>query len=146
MLLEKIKKDITDALKAGDKDKVSCLRVLLASIKNREKNLRKELDDQEVLAILRTEIKQVTDSHDQFLSGRRDDLAAREQANLNILKAYLPAEMSEEEITALVDAAIAETGATKKDLGKLIKLVMTKVAGRADGKRINAIVSTRLAG
>jgi len=144
MLEARIKQDMMDAMKAGDKDKVSCLRVLLAAIKNREKNLRKELDDQEVLAAIRAEIKQVTESYEQFKAGHRDELADKELANLTVLKSYLPAEMSEDELAAIIKAVIAELGATKKDLGKVMKQVMTKVAGRADGKRINAIVGSML--
>ena len=144
MLEARIKQDMTEAMKAGDKDKVSCLRVLLAAVKNREKNLRKELDDQEVLAVIRAEIKQVTESYEQFKAGHRDELAAKELASLTVLKAYLPAEMSDDELVASIEAVIAELGATKKDLGKVMKQVMTKVAGRADGKRINAIVSSKL--
>lgn len=144
MLEARIKQDMMDAMKAGDKDKVSCLRVLLAAVKNREKNLRKELDDQEVLAVIRTEIKQVTESYEQFKAGHRDELAATELAHLTVLKSYLPAEMSDDELMAIIEAVITELGATKKDLGKVMKQVMTKVAGRADGKRINAIVGSRL--
>ena len=144
MLEARIKQDMTNAMKAGDKDKVSCLRVLLAAVKNREKNLRKELDDQEVLAVIRSEIKQVTESYEQFKAGRRDELAAKELASLTFLKSYLPAEMSDDELIAIIDAVITELGATKKDLGKVMKQVMTKVAGRADGKRINALVGSKL--
>lgn len=144
MLAERIKKDMIEAMKAGDKDKVSCLRVLTAALKNREKNLRKELDEQEILSVIRSEIKQVTESYEQFKNGHREDLAAKEFASIGILKNYLPAEISEEEIVAIVDAAIAELAATKKDLGKVMKQVLAKVAGRADGKKINAIVSSRL--
>ena len=144
MLEARIKQDMTDAMKAGDKDKVSCLRVLLAAVKNREKNLRKELDDQEVVAVIRAEIKQVTESYEQFKAGHRDELAAKELASLTVLKSYLPAEMSEDELVAIIDAVIAELGATKKDLGKVMKQVMTKVAGRADGKRINVLVGSKL--
>ncbi|MEN6475743.1 MAG: GatB/YqeY domain-containing protein [Syntrophaceae bacterium] len=144
MLEARIKQDMTEAMKAGDKDKVSCLRVLLAAVKNREKNLRKELDDQEVLAVIRAEIKQVTESYEQFKAGHRDELAAKELAGLTVLKLYLPAEMSEDELVSIIEAAIAELGATKKDLGKVMKQVMTKVAGRADGKRINALVGSKL--
>lgn len=144
MLAERIKQDMTAAMKAGDKDKVSCLRVLLAAVKNREKNLRKELDDQEVLAVVRAEIKQVTESYEQFQAGHRDDMAAKERANLAVLKGYLPAEMGEAEIVAIVEAVIAELAATKKDLGRVMKQVLAAVAGRADGKKINAIVSSRL--
>jgi len=144
MLEARIKQDMTNAMKAGDKDKVSCLRVLLAAVKNREKNLRKELDDQEVLAVIRSEIKQVTESYEQFKAGHRDELAATELASLTVLKSYLPAEMSDEDLVAIIDAVVSELGATRKDLGKVMKQVMTRVAGRADGKRINALVSSKL--
>jgi len=144
MLTEKLKKDMTDALKAGDKEKVSCLRVLLSAIKNKEVALRKPLDDQEATGVLRTEIKQVNESYEQFGAAGRLDMAESERLKLEILKTYLPSEISDDELTAIIDSVIAETGATKKDMGKVMKLVLSKTAGRADGKKVNSLVNSRL--
>jgi uncharacterized protein YqeY len=144
MLTEKLKKDMTDALKAGDKEKVSCLRVLLSAIKNKEVALRKPLDDQEATGVLRTEIKQVNESYEQFGAAGRTDLAESERLKLEILKTYLPSEITDDELTALIDSVVAETGATKKDMGKVMKLVLSKAAGRADGKKVNNLVNSRL--
>ena len=144
MLTETIKKNMTDALKAGDKEKVTCLRVLLSAIKNKEISLRKQLDDSEASGVLRTEIKQVTESYEQFKAGGRTDLAEEELKKLNILKTYLPSEISNEELTAIVDSVIAETGAMKKDMEKVMKAVLARTAGRADGKKVNTLVNSRL--
>ena len=144
MLTEKIKKDMTDALKAGDKLKVSCLRVLLSALKNKEIALRNPLDDQEATGVLRTEIKQVNESYEQFGAAGRTDIAESERLKLEILKAYLPSEINDDELTALIDSVIAETVATKKDMGKVMKLVLSKAAGRADGKKVNSLVNSRL--
>ncbi len=144
MLTEKLKKDMTDALKAGDKEKVSCLRVLLSAIKNKEIALRKPLDDTEATGVLRTEIKQVNESYEQFGAAGRTDMAEIERVKLEILKSYLPSEINDEELTAIIDSVIAETGATKKDMGKVMKLVLSKTAGRADGKKVSNLVNSRL--
>jgi hypothetical protein len=144
MLTEKIKQDVTLALKAGDKEKVSCLRVLLSTIKNREIALKRVLDDSEATGVLRTEIKQVTDSYEQFKNANRKDLADIESIRLGILKAYLPAEMNDDELLAAIDSVIAELNATKKDMGRVMKEVLSIAAGRADGKRVSTAVNARL--
>ena len=144
MLIEKIKADLADAMKAQDKDRLSCLRMAISAIKYRQVALNQDLDDQEVAKVLRTQIKQVTESLEQFTKGGRMDLAAQEEKNLEILKSYLPKEMDEEVIGNIVKEIIAETGATKKEFGKVMKLVMAKVAGQADGKVISGIVNSLL--
>jgi uncharacterized protein YqeY len=144
MLIEKIKADLVNAMKAQDKDKLSCLRMVISAIKYRQVALNQDLDDQEVSKVLRTQIKQVTESLEQFTKGGRKDLAAQEEKNLEILKTYLPKEMDEEVIRTIVKEIIAETSATKKDFGKVMKLVMAKVAGQADGKVISGIVNSLL--
>jgi uncharacterized protein YqeY len=144
MLIEKIKADLADAMKAQDKDRLSCLRMAISAIKYRQVALNQDLDDQEVTKVLRTQIKQVTESLEQFTKGGRKDLAAQEEKNLEILKSYLPKEMDEEVIRTIVKEIIAETGATKKEFGKVMKLVMAKVAGQADGKVISGIVNSLL--
>jgi uncharacterized protein len=144
MLIEKIKADLADAMKAQDKDRLSCLRMAISAIKYRQVALNQDLDDQEVTKVLRTQIKQVTESLEQFTKGGRKDLAAQEEKNLEILKSYLPKEMDEEVIRTIVKEIIAETGATKKEFGKVMKLVMARVAGQADGKVISGIVNSLL--
>jgi uncharacterized protein len=144
MLIEKIKADLVNAMKAQDKDKLSCLRMVISAIKYRQVALNQDLDDQEVAKVLRTQIKQVTESLEQFTKGDRKDLAAQEEKNLEILKSYLPKELDEEVIRAMAKEIIAENGATKKDFGKVMKLVMAKVAGQADGKVISGIVNSLL--
>jgi uncharacterized protein len=144
MLTEKIKADLALAMKAQDKDRLSCLRMAISAIKYRQVALNQDLDDQEVAKVLRTQIKQVTESLEQFTKGGRKDLAAQEEKNLEILKTYLPKEMDEEVIRTIVKEIITETGATKKEFGKVMKLVMVKVAGQADGKVISGIVNSLL--
>jgi hypothetical protein len=144
MLIEKIKADLAGAMKAKDKDRLSCLRMAISAIKYRQVALNQDLDDQEVAKVLRTQIKQVTESLEQFTKGGRMDLAEQEEKNLEILKSYLPKEMDEEGIRTIVKEIIAETGATKKEFGKVMKLVMAKVEGQADGKVISGVVNSLL--
>jgi hypothetical protein len=144
MLIEKIKADLAGAMKAKDKDRLSCLRMAISAIKYRQVALNQDLDDQEVAKVLRTQIKQVIESLEQFTKGGRKDLAEQEEKNLEILKSYLPKEMDEEGIRTIVKEIIAETGATKKEFGKVMKLVMAKVEGQADGKVISGVVNSLL--
>ena len=144
MLVDTIKSDLGKAMKAGDKDKTSCLRMILSAFKYKQVESKKELDDTEALQVLRTQLKQVTDSYEQYKQGGRDDLASIEEKNLAILKSYLPQELSDEEISGIVKRIIAETSATKKDFGMVMKKTMAEVSGRADGKRVSAIVSQLL--
>ena len=144
MLLDTIKADMKHAMKAGEKGKVSALRMLLAAVKNRQISLQKELDDQEILAVIRTQCKQITESYEQFSRAGRDDLARKEAEDLAVTKVYLPKELGEDEIKSIVSEIISEMNATKKDFGKVMKLAMSRVAGRADGKAVNSIVSLLL--
>ena len=144
MLLDTLKSDLGVAMKSGDKVRTTCLRMVISAVKYREVALKKDLDDAEVIQVLRTQIKQTTDSYEQFKQGGRQDLARNEEKNLEILKSYLPQELKEEEIAAVVRQIIAEEGATKKDFGKIMKLVMAKLSGQADGKAVSSIVSKLL--
>jgi uncharacterized protein YqeY len=144
MLIEKIKADLASAMKTQDKDRLSCLRMAISAIKYRQVALNQDLDDQEVTKVLRTQIKQVIESLEQFTKGGRVDLARQEEKNLEILKSYLPKEMDEEVIRTITKEIIAETGATKKEFGKVMKLVMAKVEGQADGKVISGVVNSLL--
>jgi uncharacterized protein len=145
MLIEKLKSDLEAAMKAQDRAKVSCLRMALSAIKYRQVALNQDLDDQEVVKVLRSQLKQINESLEQFTQGGRMDLVENEKKNLEIMKSYLPKEMDEEAIRAIVKDIIAETGATtKKDFGKVMKLAVAKVAGQADGKLVSSIVSSLL--
>ncbi len=145
MLVDRLKADLEAAIKAKDKERTSCLRMVVSAIKYRQVELRKDLDDQEVVRVLRSQIKQVTESLEAYEKGGREDLASIERTNLGILKAYLPAELGENDIRAIARQIIEQTGATRKDFGKVMKLVMEKVAGQADGKLVNSIVNSLLA-
>lgn len=145
MLSEKIKADLEAAMKAKDKERTSCLRMAISAIKYRQVAMNnKDLDDQEVVRVLRTQVKQVTESLESYTTGGREDLAGIERKNLEILKTYIPPELDEEGIRSIARDIIAETGATKKDFGRVMKLVMGRVAGQADGKIVNGIVNSLL--
>jgi hypothetical protein len=146
-LVEQIEKDLVAAMKAKQELRLSVLRMAKAALMNKKVELGKPLGDAEALAVLRTLIKQRRDSVRQFRQGRRDDLADKEEAEIKIIEEYLPAAASEEEIDAAVAAAIQETGATSaKDLGKVMKAAMAKLAGKSvDGKHVNEKVRAQLA-
>ncbi len=145
-IVEKVEKDLVAALKAQEKLKLSVLRMMKAALMNKKVELGKAIDDPEALAVLRTLAKQRRESVEAFRKGGRDDLADKEEAEIKIVEAYLPATASEEEIEAAVATAIAETGAsTAKDLGKAMKAAMAKLAGKnADGKRVSEKVRAKL--
>ncbi len=147
-IVEKVEKDLVAALKAQETLKLSVLRMMKAALMNKKVELGKAVDDPEALAVLRTLAKQRRESVEAFRKGGRDDLADKEEAEIKIVEAYLPAAASEEEIDAAVAAAIAETGAsTAKDLGKAMKAAMAKLAGKnADGKRVSEKVRAKLGG
>jgi uncharacterized protein len=147
-IAEQVEKDLVAALKAREELRLSVLRMAKTSLKNKQVELGKPLSDEEAIAVLRTLVKQRRDSVEQFRKGGREDLATKEEAETEILQAYLPAEASDEEIGAAVAAAIAETGATgPQDLGKVMKSAMQKLVGKnADGKRVNQIVRAKLGG
>jgi len=145
-LVEQIDKDLVVAMKAQEVLKLSVLRMMKAALKNKQIELGKPLEDQDAMAVLRTLVKQHHDSVEQFRKGGRDELADKEEAEIKIIEAYLPAAAGEEDIDAAIAAAIAETGASgPKDLGKLMKAAMAKLAGKnADGKRVNEKVRAKL--
>ena len=149
LLNEKIAADLTAAMKAKDAPRLSALRMLKAAVTNKgmvEKG--RDLEDAEVLQVVASLVKQRRDSVEQFAKAGRTDLVDKETAEIAILEHYLPPAVSAEEIEAAVDAAIAETGATSvKDMGKVMKAVMPKLAGKnADGKAVNDAVRRKLGG
>ncbi len=146
-LKDRLLQDMKEAMKARDQLKLSTLRLLVSEIKNKEIDAKGELKDEDILAIIQKAVKQRQDSIAQYEKGGRQDLADKEKAELEILKAYLPEELSQEEILKIIDEAIAATGATSpKEMGKVMREVMPKVKGRADGKMVNELVRKRLAG
>jgi uncharacterized protein len=145
-LVEQIEKDLTAAMKAREELRLSVLRMAKSALKLKQVELNKPLDDAQATAVLRTLVKQRHDSVEQFRKGGREDLATKEEQEIKILETYLPAGASDEDIDAAVVAAITETGATTaKDIGKVMKAAMAKLAGKnADGKRVNEKVRTKL--
>ena len=144
-LKEQLVQDMKTAMKAKDQTKVNTIRYTRAALKNREIEAGQELDDDGVLKVIASLVKQHKDSIEQYQQGNRDDLVAKEQAELKILEAYLPQQMTEKEVEALVNEAIeAVQAASMKDMGKVMKYIMPKTQGRADGKMINQLVKARL--
>src|SRR3989338_9903167 len=145
-LNERFGDDLKEALKKGDSGRVSTLRMLIAALRNYEIEKKvKQLEDVDIYQILQRQIKQHKDSIEQFSRGSRQDLADKEEAELAILESYMPPQLDRSQIIKLIDEAMAESGAsTKRDAGKVMKLVMEKAKGRADGKSINALVMERL--
>ena len=148
-LKEQLRTDLTAAMKARDETTTRTLRMVLTSISNEEVsgNSARDLTDDEVLKIVGREAKRRREAATAFADAGRDDQAAAELAEEDVLSAYLPAQLSDEELSALVAAAIAETGASgPAGIGPVMKAVTPKVAGRAEGSRVAAIVRSQLAG
>jgi uncharacterized protein YqeY len=144
-LKNQITEDMKSAMKAGDKDRLKVVRLMMAAIKQIEVDSRAELDDAGVLSVLNKMVKQRRDSVEQFEKGGREDLAALERAEIEVLQAYLPEQLSADQLTALVDEVIAETGAGSiRDMGKVMGRIKTKAAGRADMGAVSAAVKERL--
>ncbi len=144
-LRERIDADTKDALKAGAKDKVSTLRMLNAALKNKQIDKRRPLTEEEVVETVRSLIKQRRDSIEQFAKGGRQDLVDKETAEIKVLEAYLPKQLSREELDAMVRDAITQTGAQgAKDMGKVMKALIPMVGGRADGKTVSELVKNAL--
>src|SRR5690348_18057102 len=132
-LKERITEDMKSAMRAGEKERLGTIRLVLAAIKQREVDERIALDDGQVLAVLEKMIKQRKEAITQFESGGRADLVAKEQAEVTVLQSYLPAQMSDAEIDALIAEAVSASGATSiKDMGKVMGIVKSKAQGRAD--------------
>ncbi len=144
-LTEQVRADLTESMKARTADRTSTLRMLQAALKNEQINVQHELSDEEVLAIIRKSVKQRQDSIEQYTTGNRADLAAKEAAEIEILKAYMPPELSDAELESGLREIVASTGAqSKKDLGKVMKEATAKYKGRVDGKKIQEVVSRLL--
>ncbi len=145
-LREKINADLTAAMKAKEALRLSVLRMMKTAVKNKEIELRAELDDAQVIQVLSTLIKQRKDSVEQFTKGGRPELAEKEASEIKIIEEYLPAAVSGEDIETTVAEVIRETGASSpKDIGAVMKQCMARFSGKlVDGKTVNAAVRRRL--
>ena len=146
-LKTRIQDDMKQAMKAGDKERLKVVRMLLAAIKQIEVDKRTELDDAGVLGVLEKMVKQRRESVNQFRAGNRDDLADIELAEIAVLEKYLPAPLSETEVDEMIATAIAETGATSiRDMGKVMSHLKSSAQGRADMSAVGAKVKAQLSG
>ena len=144
-LKERISEDMKTAMRSGEKDRLAVIRLLQAAIKQREVDERIALDDAQVMAVLEKMIKQRKESIVAFEKGARADLVAKETAEIAILQPYLPAQLSDAELDAIIGEAIASTGAASiKDMGKVMGVVKTKAAGKADMGAVGARIKARL--
>lgn len=137
-LLERIRQDLKEAMKKGKKERVSALRMVLSNIKNRQIEKKNSLDDNEIVRVVQGLVRQSKDAISQFRQGNRTDLVEKEETFISICQAYLPEQLSEDELDALIRDTIEEVGASSvRDMGKVMKAVIQKVSGRADGKVVN---------
>jgi uncharacterized protein YqeY len=144
-LKEKITEDMKVAMKEGDKAKLNLIRMLRSEIRYKEIELGSELDDNGTIDVLSSAAKKRKEAIEEFKKGGREDLVAREEEELRIIFSYLPEQLSEQELLNLIDDSIAEVEAqSPMDVGKVMKVIMPKVKGRADGKKVNQMVSLKL--
>ena len=144
-LVEQLTEDMKAAMKAKDKETLSVVRMVKSSLSNEQIKAGHDLSADEELAVLSREMKQRVEEKESYVEGGRDDLAENIQNQIDVLKRYMPAQMSEEEVVAVVKETIAAVGATSKaDLGKVMGALMPKVKGKADGKLVNQTVQSLL--
>jgi uncharacterized protein YqeY len=145
-LLTEIKSQLTDAMRERDDVRRDTLRLILSSLQGAEKELQRQLSEDEELQVLQRERKKRVEAHDAFRSAGREEQADQEQAELEILEEFMPEPLSEDEIEDIVDHVIAEVGATSmRDIGRVMADVMPQVAGRADGSSVSQLVREKLA-
>jgi uncharacterized protein len=146
-ITDRIKADLAVATKAHDRPKVGALRLLIDALQKEAKQARGDLDEQGEIAVLKRERKRRAEAAEAYRKGGRADAAAAEEAEAELIDAYLPAQISDEELQQLIIDAVAETGAqSPKEMGRVMSAVMSKAAGRADGRRVSELVKERLAG
>ena len=144
-LFDKISQDLTVAQKKRDTIRLSTLRMLKSDLKYKQIEKNSPLSEEEELSVLSSAVKKHKDSIEHFKQAQRNDLVAQEEAELKIILEYLPKQLSEEELTGLIEQAIQEAGAVSKaDLGKVMKILMPKVRGRSDGKLVSSLVTAKL--
>ena len=141
----RIQEDMKTAMRSGDKDRLGCIRLIVAAVQQREVDERITLDDTQLLGVLEKMGKQRRESIAQFQAGGRADLVAKENAELAIINAYMPAPLAADELDALINEAIAQTGAsTLKDMGKVMAIIKAKAQGRADMAAVGPRIKARL--
>ncbi len=146
-LQQRIESELKNAIREKDETRRTAIRMLLTAMKNKEKELRRPPDDTEIQQIISSQVKQRKDSVEQYLKGGRKDLAEKEEAEILVLQAFLPEQLPLDALEKLVDETVQEVGAhSVQDVGKVMKAVMPKVAGKADGKQVNELVRRRLQG
>lgn len=146
-LKDQLFQDLKVAMKAGDKTRLGVIRLLRAKIGEMEIAKKRDLTDDELLSVLTSAVKQRKESISQYEQGNRQDLVEKEQAELEIIQKYLPEQLSEDKVKSIIADAIAETGAqSMQDLGQVMKIVMGRVKGQADGKMVNQLVRESLQG
>lgn len=145
-IVDQINRDLTEAMKAKEAERLSAIRMIKTALKLRETDLPGEVDDAEAMKVLNTLLKQRRDAAEQYRSGHREDLAQKEEREAVIIQSYLPASASEEEISRAVDESIAEVGASSmKDMGAVMKAVRARLEGKTiDGKMLSDLVKTKL--
>ena len=144
-LKDRIQEDMKAAMRGGDKQRLGVIRLMMAATKQREVDERIELDDMQVTAVLDKMVKQRRESHEQYTSAGRTDLAEQEAYEISVIQEYLPEPLGEAEIAQLIDAAIAKTGASSmKDMGKVMGILKPQLAGRADMGAVSGTIKTRL--
>ena len=144
-LKEKINSEMISAAKARDKIRLSTIRMIKAALHNKEIDLKRELNDEELLQVLSSIVKQRKDSIEQFGKAGRTDLVEKEEEELKVVQGFMPEQLSEEEIETEIEKAIEEVGAVSiKEMGKVMKVVMSKLTGRADGKIVSEKVKAKL--
>jgi uncharacterized protein YqeY len=145
-LIEEIEDELKDAMRARDAERRDALRLILNALKNSEKELRRPLSEEEELQVLQRERKRRVEAAEAFRNGGREEQAAAEERELEVLEEFMPEPLSEDEIEEIVDDVIAEVGATRlSDLGRVMADVMPQIAGRADGSQVSQIVREKLA-
>jgi uncharacterized protein len=144
---ERLMEDMKSAAKEKQKSKLSTLRLALAAVQNKEKELRKEISEQEVIQIISGLIKRGKESIEQFKAGQREDLVAKEKSELEVLQTFLPQQLTREELEAEISKALEETGVSApQEMGKVMRVLMPRITGRAEGKVVNELVRKRLSG
>jgi uncharacterized protein YqeY len=145
MIKDRIDEALKEAIRSRNEVAKNALRGLLTALKNKEKELKREPNEAELLQVISSQIKQRKESIEQFKNGGREDLAEKEAQEIAILEKFMPQQLTREELEAMIEECIKETGATtSKDIGKVMKVIMPKVAGRADGKLVNELVKKKL--
>jgi len=144
-LEERLVEEMKQAMKSNDKLRLSTIRMIRSTLKNKEIELRKKLEDEDVVKVIQVMVRKGEEAVEQFQAGGRADLVEKEKKEMEILKSFLPQPLSQEEIVKIIDQSIQETQASSpKDIGKVMKAVMPKIGGKADGRLINQLVKERL--